>query len=100
MWHLVVAGLAGALAMGTRAPKTKFKKRELLGPVTGNFYSAEELPTSGILIIRAWGAEGLFERNESGQFIFTRGTGPEEALRAMKSDFDTSELEDDHVNTE
>lgn len=86
VWPLVIAGVAGAWAARSRAPKTGHRKYTSFGPRTGNVWDVELFPELGILAVRKNATVGTF-RSHEGRIVFLRGKGDPNLIAKMREDF-------------
>lgn len=83
---IVGATLVGAILMGSRSPRTKIAKTNVIGPRSGFTYKAEEFPETGFLVVYAPDAVATFMRRRGGGFLFVRGRGHPKSLEIMRND--------------
>lgn len=88
MWpQLVLVGL-GALLAGSRSPRVRCQKLDVLGPRSGRRWHAEFFPEARFLVV--FGDDGTrvtFERDSSGM-RYVRSLGPAATVAAIRSDFE------------
>lgn len=86
--------LVGAMAMGSRAPKTKAVKLACLGPRSGYTYAVEDFREIGTVVVRApagravaWFTRvAMFEPGKPG-LAWHHGVGDQAMLDAIRADF-------------
>lgn len=93
MFLPIIAGVVGALAMGSTKPRTAYEKMRAIGSRSGVTYEIEDFPSAGFIVVRAPDAsEGVFARRlptdpRGAGFDWSRGRGSPAALRLMRVDF-------------
>ena len=89
MWpQLVLVGL-GALLAGSRSPRARCQKLEVLGPRSGQRWHAEFFPEARFLVV--FGKDGTrvtFEREADKTMRYVRSLGPPATVAAIRSDFE------------
>ena len=78
MWPVVIGCVIGAALMGRTKPKAPVKKRELIGPATGNVYMVDDF--NHTIIVHSPGCVCVFVRKPEGGFSFVNALGHREAI--------------------
>lgn len=86
LFPVIIGCVIGAVVMGRTKPQARSFRRELIGPVTGNTYRVDDLPTAGIIIVHGPGCVCAFARQPGGGFAFVQAMGHAQGVRAVVSD--------------
>jgi hypothetical protein len=85
--------LVGYLAGRRNRPKTKYKRREMLGSHSGLPYEIEEFPEADLLMVSRKGClRAVVKRSTDGLEVL-KAQGTSEAMKAFRSDFIKKEAE-------
>jgi hypothetical protein len=80
--------------MGRTKPKANSRKRELIGPTTGNVYLVDEFTQSNIIIVHGPQCVCVFVKNQNGRgFSFVSGKGNVQGVRQVCADLEPSLLQ-------
>lgn len=88
-----IAGVVGALVMGSTKPRTSYEKMRALGSRSGMTYEIEDFTSAGFVVVRAPdGSEGVLSRRmpqdpRGAGFDWSRGKGNPATLKLMHTDF-------------
>lgn len=88
MWTYLIAGVVGALYATRKKPVTKVIKHECFGSRSGTKYLVEEIPETGVVVVRANdGSVAVMRRTVANSFALDRGRGNPNTIRLIESDF-------------
>lgn len=88
MYTLVAGTLIGAWWMARKRPRTRVKRRESIGGMTGMNYQVDDFPEAGILVVRIpRRVTAVLERKQDGGFTVRRADGEPGAIDAIMRDF-------------
>jgi hypothetical protein len=91
MWPYLVAAAVGAALAGRRQPKTRYKRRECIGPRSGLVYRVEDFPEAGFIVVRTedGAAQVTFDRHpDTGLLRYVRSLGHPEAIALVRQDLE------------
>jgi hypothetical protein len=86
MWPVVIGCAIGALLMARTKPTSSVSRRQIIGPTTGNVYSADDFTDAGVVIVHGPECACVFARKPTGGFGIVSAKGNPEGIRMIVSD--------------
>jgi hypothetical protein len=94
VWPVVAGVVIGAVLMGRTKPRAASRKRELIGPTTGNTYVVDDFPQSNLIIVHGIQCVCVFVKNQNRPgFSFVNAKGNPEGVRQVCMDLEPALLQ-------